>query len=492
MMLRLPEWLPDQPALDNAGLIDAKNVYPSTLQSYGPWNDVLEVGNALTARCQGAGWFRGVGGTIFGTAGDATKLYAWDGSAWNDVSRTVGGAYATAAEDGWSMAQFGDYVVAVNGTDAPQVFQIGVDTNYAALGGSPPVARFAVALRDFLLLGRISGAQNRIAWSAINDITGWTAGTNQSDQQDIPEGGRVMGLVGGEFGLVFTERAIHRLTYRGAPVVFQRDRMTDRIGCCAENSIATYEQTTYFLDFSGFYACDGGQSFRRIGAQKIDNYFWTDVNRAYLNRVVGTIEPGSIKEGNTFYIVTYPSNSSSDGTPDRLLIYNSTLDRWSRAEMAVDYLLPFLSNQGYHTDNVDTVITDTDATAFLLDSSQFLGGGQAQLAAFTPNFKLATFEGSALEAVMETPEAQVAAGRRSHIREVWPFVDGGTVSVSVGYRNQPEDSVTYASYVAKGTSGFCPVNIDARFLRARVKVAAGGTWSNAQGLDIIARVAGRY
>lgn len=492
MMLKFGPWLPDQPDLESPGLVDALNVHPATQASYGPWYALQEVGNALTARCQGAGWFRGVNGTIFGVAGDATKLYGWDGSAWSDISRLVGGAYATAAEDGWSFAQFGDYVVAVNGTDAPQVFQIGASANFTALGGSPPVARFVTTVRDQLLLGRIVGAQNQVAFSAINDITGWTPGVNQSDVQDIPEGGRVMGLVGGEIGTVFMERSIYRMTYAGPPLVFQFDRISERVGCCAENSIATYEQTSYFLDFDGFYAIDGGQQIRRVGSQAVDTFFWADVNKAYLSRVVATIDPGSIREGNTFFIVAHPSNNSTDGDPDRLMILNTSLDRWSRAAMEVDYLVPFLSNQGYNTDTIDAVIGNTDATTFLVDSSQFLGSGQAKLAAFSPNFKLATFEGAALEAVLETQEVQIAPGQRTHIREVWPFFDGGTVSVSLGHRNLPGDSLTFDSYVAANSVGFAPVNLDARFLRARFKVAAGGTWEHGQGADIVARKSGRY
>lgn len=489
MMIRFPAWLPDQPSLDSPGLVDAKNVYPATMASYGPWNALQEVGTALTARCQGAGWFRGVAGTIVGVAGDATKLYTWTGAAWNDASRTSGGAYATSAENGWSFAQFGDYIVGCNGTDAPQKYQIGSSTDFEALGGSPSVARFVVPLRDFLLFGRVPTAQNRVFWSAINNIESYVAGTNQSDEQDIPDGGRVMGLAGGEYGVVWTERSIHRLTYQGPPIVFRRDRITDRIGCCAENSIATYEQTSFFLDFDGFYSIAGGQSIQRISNQILDDYFWNNVNPAYLHRVCGVIDPSR-----TLYIVAWPSSASTDGTTDRLLIYNFGLGepRWSRVEQDVDWLVPFYSNQGYHTDNIDLVIGDTDATTLLVDTSQFQGSGQASLAAFSTAFKLATFEGAALEALIETQEVQIAPGQRTHLREVWPFFDGGTIEVSIGYRNLPGETVTYTGYVAQNSVGFVPINLDARFMRGRFKVPAGSTWSHGQGADLVARKAGRY
>jgi hypothetical protein len=154
--------------------------------------------------------------------------------------------------------------------------------------------------------------------------------------------------------------------------------------------------------------------------------------------------------------------------------------------------VPFLSNQGYNTDTIDAVIGDTDATMFLVDSSQFLGSGQAKLAAFTPNFKLATFEGDSLAWSIETQEAQIAPGQRFHVREVWPFVDGGANSVSVGYRNLPSDSITYLSDVPVNSIGFAPVNLDARFMRLKISGAAGGVWSNAQGADFVGRKSSRY
>lgn len=486
-MIRFGPWLPDLPELENPGALEAKNVMPETENSYGPVNALQEIGDALTARCQGGGSFRGIGGTVFVTAGDATKLYKWSGSAWSDVSRLVGGAYSTATEDMWQFTQFGDTVIAVNGTDAPQKWPIGSASNYAALGGSPPVGRFVTTIRDFVQIGRIAAAKNRVHWSSINNAEAWTVGTSQCDLQDIPEGGQVMGQVGGEYGVIFMERSIYRQTYIGAPAVFQFDRIGEHVGCAAENSITPHENIIFFLDADGFYLLKGGSELVPIGDQRVDRYFWNDVNQSFLYRVVGIVEP--IRKR---WIVAYPSNASSSGTPDKLLIYSFALDRWSRAEMTLDYLMMFLSNQGYHTDNIDTVITNTDATAFRIDSNQFLGLGGEKLGAFTTNKKLATFEGAALEATADTTEAQISPGRQTFVREVWPKCDGGTVSVALGTRDLPTSGVTWSADTAVNTVGFAPFRNRARYHRARVKVAAGGSWTHLQGVDPAVRPEGKY
>src|SRR5690554_6208880 len=112
-------WLPDQPDYQNPGSTEALNVIPAA-RSYRPLPGFVPTGGAMDARVQGAISVRGIDGTIKNFAGDATKLYDWDGVTWNDVTRTTGGAYATGSDGGWEFEQFGDLVVAVNGIDAPQ------------------------------------------------------------------------------------------------------------------------------------------------------------------------------------------------------------------------------------------------------------------------------------------------------------------------------------------------------------------------------------
>ena len=122
--------------------------------------------------------------------------------------------------------------------------------------------------------------QYRVRWSAINDETDWTENVNtQSDYQDIPDGGQIMGIRGGEFGLVLLERSIHRMTYVGTPFIFQFDNISRNKGCMASGSIVQYQGITFFLSDDGFYMCDG-QQVTPIGAEKVDRFFLSDANEA--------------------------------------------------------------------------------------------------------------------------------------------------------------------------------------------------------------------
>ncbi len=83
--------------------------------------------------------------------------------------------------DYFTFTQFGNYVIASNGVDAPQYYLMGTSTNFANLStivtaGALPTFRVSGVIRDFLVTGNQSSNQNRIQWSGINDITTWQSG----------------------------------------------------------------------------------------------------------------------------------------------------------------------------------------------------------------------------------------------------------------------------------------------------------------------------
>lgn len=191
MFVSFGEWKPDAAELNGANVGDVMNVLCSG-QSYLPFPAMGMFSEALEAAPMGRGFLaRSLSGQITIFAGTADKLWILDNTdaTWDDVSQaaTTYGASATAT---WSFAQFGEYVIAVNVNDDPQVFQLGVSTEFADLAGSPPRAAVVKVWGDFVALMGLASNPDRVHWSAINDHTGWTPGTNNSDYQTFPDGGR--------------------------------------------------------------------------------------------------------------------------------------------------------------------------------------------------------------------------------------------------------------------------------------------------------------
>ena len=52
----------------------------------------------------------------------------------------------------------------------------------------------------------------------------------EEDIEDLPEGGVITGITGGQYGLIFQENRITRMDYRGGNVIFSFRRVEDNRG----------------------------------------------------------------------------------------------------------------------------------------------------------------------------------------------------------------------------------------------------------------------
>lgn len=486
-MLPVAEWRPDTADLAQYAR-EALNVIPRA-ESYGPVRALAETGGALTARCQGAFAAMDIDGNVHNFSGDATKLYKYNTSTavWDDVTRAVGGAYATAAAGRWTFSLFGSTVIAANGVDNPQYYTIGTSTLFALLAGSPPVAEVTAAIGDFSFLGAISSQGNRVKWSGINDYDDWTiAAATQSDQQDLPTGGKVMAIVGSETGgVVFQERGIRQITYVGPPVIFQFNVISENTGTPAAGSVASNGVDIFYLGNDGFMQLRGGQT-APIGDEKIDRYFFANVDFPNRHRITSCID-----FENSLYIVGWP-DSSDAGTPGNVFFYHWPSGRWTRAEVTHDLLYNGASGAGVTVEGWDTLFATLDDMNISIDDPSLAAAAKFVPASFTTAKKYATFGGATLEAIIETQEAAMMGQSRAQLTGVRPLVDGGSPSVSVGVRDTQQATVTYGNDVSINTYGFCRMRVTGRYLRGRIKVPAASTWTHAVGLDDIkASTAGR-
>ncbi len=483
-MINFSPWTPDIAAYNTAASMDVLNVVPSQT-GFRPFPAFSNVTSAITARAQGAISVRGLQGTIHNFCGDATKLYkeASSGLSWDDVSRLAGGAYATAADSWWDFFLFGDIVVATNGNDVPQYFQLDVSTNFALLAGSPPTANFGGVIRDFAVLARRNTAFNRLTWSAINNVADWAASaTTLSDAQDFPEGGQIMGFVGGEFGLVFLEKAIYRMAFEGPPTVFRFDKISNALGCRAERSIAAYENLAFFLSDDGPYMVRGGSELIAIGTEKVDKWIETNLDTSYLYRISSAIDPIRM-----CYVMGFASTAATMGTPDTLLLYHWPTGQWSKISVNHEIVYSGLTQSGYTIDGLDALSSTIDGLPYPVDSRFYAGEGVLLLAGFNTSHQQGFFTGTNLAATIETGDAELTPGRKSLLRALRPMVEGSSVtpSITIKYRNRLQDNHTTGSPVAANANGICAFRHNARFHRAVLTIPAASTWQFATGIDDI-------
>lgn len=320
------EWMPDQPSITDT-LTDAMNVAP-LLTGYSPVNLATDFSSAAT---------EDLNNSFVGKFSDSTQVFAGGGTklfklgssdtSLTDVSKTGGYTGNTR----WSFCQFGNTVIASNNSARLQYWTLGTSTTFADLAANAPIAKYVAVVRDFVVAANLGNGTdpNRIQWSDLNNETNWTSGaTSQSDFQVVPDGGDIVGIVGGEIGIIFLERAIVRMSYIGSPFFFQFDNISRNLGCATNGSIAQYGGLAFFLSEEGFYSCDG-KSVANIGANKIDRWFFDNADINQIDTMSSAVDP--VRK-----IVVWNYANIFGGRS--LLIYNWQVQKWSRASTDVDYM----------------------------------------------------------------------------------------------------------------------------------------------------------
>lgn len=348
--LNFGEWRPDVADLNAGYTRNLANVLPRS-DGYGPVRDMSAFTSALPATCRGYFQARLLTGEVIIFAATATRLYRLDNGAltWVDVSKG-GSAYVSVDPTAnWSFAQFNNFVFAVQKNAPPQVFNTTSSSAFADLGGSPPQAGWVSVVGSFLMLSDLLSYPYRIQWSALQDPTGWTPGTNRSDYQDLPDGGRPVAVIetGSDVAMIMQDDACRRLTYQpGSALVFRVDRLADVPGCTSPYSVIPTVGGVYYLSTRGFVRVGIDGSVAMIGEERVNRTFLgkhdSSVPQAVLDLAYDADAPQLVQGASdprlSVVMWVYKSNGGSEDYWDRVLFYHTLLDRWTPASLTGEYL----------------------------------------------------------------------------------------------------------------------------------------------------------
>ena len=464
------EWLPDQPGVIGA-LTKAENVFPKAV-GYGPFPNSVTFSGSASEDLNSVVAARDINGTTKVFAGGSTKLFLLDSAdlSLDDISGTT---YSSSND--WKFTQFGNSLIAANGAEKLQYYDLTTTGDFADIDAGAPTARFVTVVRDFVVTGWQPNNNNRLQWSGINDPTTWSSsGVTQSDFQDIPDGGQIQGVTGGEFGLVLLERSIVRMSYVGTPFVFQFDNISRNLGCYEPNSVVQWQGVTYFLGDDGFYACDG-QNVVGIGAEKVDRFFFNDADEGNFPEMSAAVDP--IRN-----LVMWGYRNSGDIY--RLLVYHVNTKRWAYVDTVINRLGSY-STPAITLEGVDTYSASIDALTITLDS-RFWQGGKLLLGGVT-GAQIVTFSGSDKTATIETSDLE-NTGQASMITLARPMVDNGSASVGIASRNSLNDAVNFGTQNSPSSENRVGLRSYGRY--HRLKVVPTGNWTTAIGVDIEIQPAG--
>ena len=464
----LGEWMPDQPGIAG-NLTEAKNVISNAI-GYGPLPQPIEIAASAGKELYTLHTTKKANNdTLLFAAGRESVFTVSAIGVFTDVS---GATYGTATSDRIRFTQFGSKTIFTNNADKLQAFDIEVDTAFSDLAATAPVAKYITVVRDFVVVANTfeSGTRygSRVRWSGINDETEWTySQTTQADYQDLPDGGNIVGIRGGEFGLILMDNAIYRMSYVGTPFVFQFDNISRGTGCFDENSIAQYQGLTFFLSDDGFYMCDG-QSVKSIGSEKVDKYFFDTLEMSGIGTMSAAVDP--VRK---LVIWNYPTTGNSR----KLLIYNFKTGRWTNADAIVKYVSD-ASTGTVTLEQLDSISSSLDALGQSLDSSAFVGnqhflGGVLGESVYA--FTGLPRSGELITGDIEAGQSVVILAR--------PQIDGGSASVSVASRQRLDADVTFSTAVAADDENRVPLRSSGKYHRLKIN-PTGDHWRSAVAIDV--------
>jgi hypothetical protein len=412
------------------------------------------------------------------------------------VSATVGGSRITTSSAGsgthsvtahysslssnaqWQFVQCGNLVFVTQANEVLQVYDLTSATAFSNSLGSPPQAAYISVVGRFLVLSGLLSLPYRIQWSGLNSFNAaasWTSGTNSSDFQDFPDGGIVRGVAGGEFGTIFQDQAIRRMSYiPGSPLIFQIERISDQKGLFAPYSIIRAGETIYFYAGQGFHKISPGGLPEQVGRERVDRTFLADLDKTSLQLFMGAADPRG-----TLIYWAYKSGAGAIGLYDKILGYDTALDRWFPISSSGEYLLG-ISQAGVTLESLDAISSSIDALTLTLDA--YATSVQPQIAQFDSNHKQGFFTGANLEATLESSE-QGTDEDRIFVNGFRPITDAATFYGSCSSRETQQATATAGTEVLiNSRTGRCDMRRSTRYSRFKGRIPAGTTWTFSAGV----------
>lgn len=479
-MIPLPLFEPDKSPFNAAASDNLKNCLP-VADGWGPMPSLTEISDSLGAECKGAVYVRTSSGTYTVVAGTETALYKLNTSdfSWTDISG-ASAPYSVPTGDLWQFTVFGTKLIANTLGDVPQVYDIEAGGTFADLGGSPPTAKFSWAAGDFLVFGYLTGEPNAVQWSGLNNSAYWTIGEQGSDKQILPSGGEIMGGIADQRGALIIQRnAMQYMQFApGTGYTFTFSPANEKRGTIASNSVAQIGPGQFvYLSEDGFFSGVAGQP---IGAERVDRWFFENVDQAYLADVKAVADP--------FQKIVWWQFPTVNATK-LLLGYDWQLDRWCYSDQDVSQMVA-LSTPAITWDGLSALYTTIDEVAEAYDSRLF-AGGRPTFAAFTTGNKLAYFTGSNKAATLETAAVELVPGMRSWVNGGRAQTDCTDFTAEIGAADYHGDTFTYKTAVSPSTrSKHIPFRASGRLHRVRFNIPAASDWTHMTSVTLFAAAEG--
>lgn len=463
------EFAPDKAKFGNPNILtECEGVYPME-DGYRPVGQFTKLFDAIASTPRGGATFTSPQGLSYIIAGTNTALYKAYSGAWT----SIGTGYSLLEDNRWRFAQFGGLAIATNGTDPMVKIDLETDT-VGTLGGSPPKFETLAVVKDFLVGGVRNGQVMHLGWSGINDAEWWTVGQRQADLNILPDGGRINGILSGEYGIILQRNCIRRMDYVGGNIVFEFNVVSTNTGCVTPHSVAQWGRLAFFLSDDGHMMWDGSQAIP-IGEEKIDRAFADAYRQKDWASMSTAIDPVN-------RVVMW-------SMADKIWCYHWGLQKWTIIPIASSIVFSGVTkavsiDEDYPPDM--TADTNIDGVGLRTLDDPVFKGGAPLLYVFNSLRELGKFSGTPMAAKFTGTDLEMFQGQGACLRMARPDTDAtSNLTLTLLGKQRLGDAGSSTAFTSLTTSGDMPLRFSARFIRPTFQIGAGTTWSYAKGVNYV-------
>lgn len=200
----------------------------------------------------------GVQEFFFGTT---SNLYKWNLA----TVASVGSGYTGALNEtvstpaaSWSFVDWGDWIIATNGTNPAQVYK---GTSFANLAGTTfTKAEILIKYATFVIAMNTSNGENMIEWCSSDNPELWSPASDNSASnlrlRDTSGPIRAAAMLGNQIA-VYTTKGLWGVQFTGTPFWFGRRKLLPTIGAVGKMAVVEEGRFNWGVSRQGIWRTDG-------------------------------------------------------------------------------------------------------------------------------------------------------------------------------------------------------------------------------------------
>tara|TARA_R110002153_G_scaffold274298_2_gene448192 strand:+ start:11649 stop:12884 length:1236 start_codon:yes stop_codon:yes gene_type:complete len=265
--------------------------------------------------------------------GTGNGLFSWDVTNGNVQHGTgysrVADQTTLANASTWSILQWGDWVLATNGIDAPQIWKGSSFGALSGLGSEFATAKTFVKWRQYLFAVNLDVGNNRIAWCDTNDVEDWVpTASNDAGALFIRdmESEIIAARLLQDNLLLYGHNSVYGINFLQSRQVFGSQHLLTGIGAYSQHAVTSFQGKHYGFGPRGIWVSDG-VSFDYIHTPAVKDTVLNNVNEDQASKIIAYHDARL-----DCLIFFYPTLGSTNN--DAGLAFNYKTNSWNPLDLA--------------------------------------------------------------------------------------------------------------------------------------------------------------